>query len=329
MKQFDIITIGSALRDVMFYSDELAVRKNPKKDPTLARFMCAEYGAKIRSENVHFEFGGGAANSAVNLGGLQLKTGIITAIGNDFDGVALLEHLKEKKVDTSLIQYTTKHRTGFSFLAVDEHSGEHVAYVYYGAAYDLMISTELLRKHPTKWYYITSLNAKKWKEVLKHLYAQKKTQFAWNPGGTQLQAGYTALKQYIAQTDILILNRDEAAEFVLSHPDVTTAGTVKQMLKRIHSWGATIVVITDGRKGAHAYDGEHYYFHDAPKDKPKDTTGAGDCFGSTFVAGFIQYNQDIEKSMDLAVLNASSLVRTIGAQHGFLTWEQLPKRLQQ
>ncbi len=326
MKQLDVITVGSALRDVMYYTSESSVIKNPKKDPTKKKLICVEYGAKIRSNDVFFEFGGGASNTAVNFAGLGLRAGIITSTGDDFDGRGIHEHLESARVDTSLIQISKKYRTGFSFLAVDKRSGEHTAYVYYGAAEDLVIKRAQLERTPTKWFYVASLNAVKWQGLLDQIF-KTQSNVAWNPGGKQLRAGYRGLKRFIEQTTVLIVNRDEATELSLSHPSVRSAGRIDAMLKRLHSWGPEIVVITDSRAGSYAYDGDEVYHMKAPQDKPKDTTGAGDCYGSSFVAGLVKYKGDIKKSMKLATTCATHLVHSIGAQHGLITWKDLPASL--
>ncbi|MBI2410731.1 MAG: carbohydrate kinase family protein [Candidatus Kerfeldbacteria bacterium] len=331
MKKFDVITIGSALRDVMFYTDQACVMNNPAKDPARSQLICVEYGAKIRSENVHFEFGGGAANTAVNFAGLGLRTAVVTAIGDDFDGQSIERQLQTAGVDIRYLQKTSKHQTGFSFLTIDEKTGDHVAYVYYGAVQDLQLTSTQYAQLQTKWLYLGSLNTPKWKQILRTIFSDKheQSQIAWNPGATQISAGFRTLKPYIRETDILILNRDEAIELLLTSPQSYGAHSMEEMVEYIHGFGPRIVLLTNGRGGSYAYDGKQHYHLNTPQDHPKDTTGAGDCYGSSFVAGMIRYKGDIQKSMRLATLNASHLVQQIGAQNGLLKWNDLPKRLQE
>ncbi|MFH1426414.1 MAG: carbohydrate kinase family protein [Candidatus Kerfeldbacteria bacterium] len=326
-KTFDVVSVGSALRDVMFYTKDCSVVKNPKKDPTRVNLLCVEFGAKIQSEKVTFTFGGGAANTSINFAGLGLRTGVLSSIGYDLDGRGIKEHMEANKVDTELLLITQRHRTGFSYLVVDENSGEHTAYVYYGAAHDLEVARPSLVRRPTKWYYISSLYSDSWRDLLRTINSIDKSKVAWNPGSRQLEKGYRGLKPFIEKTDLMILNKDEATELILSHPKKNKAGTIPQMLKEIHSWGPGIVLITNSRKGAYAYDGAEVTFLKPPQDRPKDTTGAGDCYGSSFLAGYVKYKGNIMKSMKLAQKNASSLVQSIGAQNGLLKWKDLPKSL--
>jgi len=325
-KQFDLVTIGSALRDVTYYTDAFSVIDNPVNDPTRQKLLAIEYGAKIRSRSVHFDFGGGAANTAVGGSRLGLRAGIITSIGDDLDGRAIITHLQQQGVDTSFVQVDAKQRTGFSFVAVDEHTGEHTAFVYYGATEQVNVTKQMLAEIDTQCFYVSSLSTPKWKTTMRAVLGTT-ARVAWNPGSAQLAAGFGVLQPLFAKTDILILNRDEAAECLLSEGRVQPK-SIPQMLKHIQSWGPEIVVITNSQKGAYAYYAGHQFFVEAPKNTPVDTTGAGDSYGVSFVAGLLRYNGNIERAMKLATVNATANVRFVGAQRGLLRWRDLPKNLQ-
>lgn len=320
---YDITTIGSSLRDTLFYSDRLYSVKNPNTDPTVAMILGAERGAKVASDNVHFGFGGGAANSAINCAGLGLRTAIITAVGADANGKELRNLFRSHHISVRSLEINTQ-ATGTSFVLVDTPTGEHTAFVHYGAA------RELRAKHLTqlksRWLYLTSIASSQWSELVQRVCAHA-AQLAWNPGSTQLAAGYSGIKNFLQDTSVFIVNRDEATELVLSHPDHPTAGTVLQMAKTIHSWGPGMVVITDGLRGSLIYDGNYRYQDKPTPVTPVDTTGAGDCFGSSFVAGLVHYDGDVVRAQALATYAASQLVTKPGAQNGLVRWQDLPSQL--
>ena len=54
-------------------------------------------------------------------------------------------------------------------------------------------------------------------------------------------------------------------------------------------------------------------------------TGAGDSFGSAFVAGLIKYDWNIDKALKLAILNSAHVIKKIGAQEGLLKSSDLKK----
>ncbi|MBU0731287.1 carbohydrate kinase family protein [Patescibacteria group bacterium] len=324
MKKFNVVTIGTAVRDVVFYTDEGEVFKNPKKDPAKLELLGFEHGAKMKSEDVYFTFGGGAANAAVNFSGLGLKTAAIAGVGDDMDGKDILLNLKKNKVDTSLIKTDKKNRSGLSFLTVDKNSNEHVVFVYYGANLTLNVNPADLNKFNTDWFYVSSIASPAWPQIMKAA-AQTGSRIAWNPGATQLRSGFKKLANLLPNIEILLVNKDEATELILSKNPREKRFDIKSILKELFAWGPGIVVISDGRKGAWIYDGINVYFDKPGPQKPKDTTGAGDCFGSTFVGALHKTKYDFKKSIDLATKNASALVDHPGAQIGLLKWQKLIK----
>ena len=122
----------------------------------------------------------------------------------------------------------------------------------------------------------------------------------------------------------LILNKDEAIELVYSSG--RKIESIDQLLKKIKAWGPKIIAITEGSRGAWLYDGRKIYHQAAYSVKIVDTTGAGDAFGSTLVAGLILYN-DLEKALKLAIINSASVLTEIGAHNGLLNLKELNKKL--
>ncbi len=94
-----------------------------------------------------------------------------------------------------------------------------------------------------------------------------------------------------------------------------------EIFRALVETGVKLVVITDGRAGAQASDGESIYYFPPYSAPVVDTLGAGDSFGSGLVAGFIR-NGDIQWALKLASANASSVVRYFGAKQGLLTLEE-------
>ncbi len=323
MKNLDIITIGSAMRDIVFYTAEGEVVKNPKKDPTKLELIGFELGAKLKSDEVYYTWGGGALNTSINFAGLGLKTGILSEVGKDMDGQDLLKYLKAQKVATGLVKKSTKQATGLSLLVVDKRSNEHVVFVNYGANRDLKLEAKDFKKD-NDWFYVSSLSTKYWENIMKDLVKTGK-KIAWNPGKTQLEAGYKGLVNYLSNIEVLILNKDEATELCLSAKAKNL--DTRAMLRLIFEWGPGVVVITDGQQGVYVYDGVKIYKDRPHHGKPKDTTGAGDCFASSFVAGLIKFKGDIEKAIKVGIVNASSLVMEPGATKGLLSWSQIKKKL--
>lgn len=312
MSRFDVITIGSAVRDIMFRTDSAVIVKNPQRDPTKLSLIGFEYGAKIHSHDVHRFYGGGAMNTAVCFARLGLKVAACVRVGRDADGVAIIKHLRAEKINTQFVEQDQRYSTGLSFLVVETKSNEHVALVDYGANDQLVLPQQLLRK-PAPWFYVSSLSTPQWPRLMKSL-VQTKSRLAWNPGSIQLNR-YQSMKPLLKCVNVLILNKDEATELSL------------RIKLKPPQFGSDIVIVTDGRHGAKAYTAGRVMTI-KPTSKPaKDTTGAGDAFGSSVVAGLIKTNGNLPLAMRIAMINSGSEVAKIGVQNGLLSWREIQRQL--
>lgn len=321
--KYDVITIGGATEDITFYTREGVLIDN-KKDAKKQKLLAFEYGAKIKIDGSHSSFGGGAANAAVCFSRLGLRAAGLISVGADFRGKAILKNLKKQGVDIRFARKIKNIETGFSFLLVGQNN-EHIVFSNRAANRELRIENfELRILKKAKWIYVTSLSGE-WKDVLKNIFSVNGVKVAWNPGVFQLAAGAGALKKYLKETEVLNINKDEAIELVVSDKmyakkSLSFLNNVKNLLAIIKGWGPKIVVVTCGKQGARAYDGQKFYFQPILKEQKRvDTTGVGDCFGSSFIAGLRIFNGDIKKSMYLGVKNAASVVSKQGAQNGLLT----------
>ncbi len=311
-KKYDIITIGGATKDIMFYSGEgeLLSAGNPTKQKLLA----FEYGAKIMIDKLHFTFGGGAANAGIAFAKLGLKTAVSCKVGDDENGQTIINNFKKNKVDVGLVKADKKFATGFSVILTVNNAGrEHIAFLHRGANDSL--SAGDLPKLEADWLYITSLPKNSWIGIMTAILKQNKKIF-WNPGARQLEQ-ISALKRFLPKIKILMVNRDEALEF-------KKLKDIKGLLNYIKGLGPEIVIITDGERGAYVFDGKKYYFMKAKGANNVDTIGVGDSFGSAFTAALI-YGKSIKEALDWGMKNSAANVAHIGAQIGLLSISQIKR----
>ncbi len=331
--KYDVITIGGATEDITFYTKEGMLIAN-RKDISRQKLLAFEYGTKIKIDKSHSTFGGGAANSAISLSRLGFKVVSLLAVGRDIRGQRIIENLKNYKVDIKLIQKIKDVETGFSFLLVG-NDNEHIVFSNRAANSELRITNSELRMlKKTKQVYLTSLSGD-WNIILNKIFSLiPPTPFnkggispkiSWNPGNIQLCGGINMIGKYLKKTEVLMVNKDEAIELVVSdrkyrNKPFSFLNKIENLLKILKSYGPNIVVITDGRHGAHAYNGNKLYRQKVVKEKKRvDTTGVGDAFNSSFTAGLELYNGDIKKAMMLGAKNSASVIAKQGAQNGLLT----------
>ncbi|MDF1498348.1 MAG: carbohydrate kinase family protein [Patescibacteria group bacterium] len=327
---FDIITIGGATRDITFITDKGKVIKTPE-NLTEQSLLAFEYGSKIRSEEVFFNFGGGSCNTAATFAKLGLNVAVNCRIGKDDDGESMKKNLKGMGIVTDLIQIDKQRKTGSSLVVVDKKDGDRVIFIYKGASDFLEVKEEEINQ--TKWIYLTSI-AGNWQEDLEEInkaISNNNIKLAWNPGATQICAGKKELESVFKNTEILVINKDEAIELVGSDEKIklnyNETTDPKILLNIIKKWGPKVIVITDGSEGAYAYDGKNVLYSLATSKIKIDSTGAGDAFGSALVAGYI-LNNNIETALKYGIINSGNVVSEYGAQNGILSKDEIKKRLE-
>jgi ribokinase len=326
----NIITIGGATRDITFITDKGRVIETPE-NLTEQSLLAFEYGAKINSEEVYYNFGGGACNTAATFSKLGISAAINCRIGNDDDGKSMIKNLEKLEINTELVQIDENRSTGFALVVVNKNGGDRVIFQHKGASNFLEVKSENLAGK-SEWIYLTSL-AGNWEEDLEEInktIENGKVKLAWNPGAAQISAGKNKLEKFFKNTEILIINKDEAIELATSDEnlklDFNEINNVEILAKNIKNWGAKIIVITDGANGAYVYNEKKVLYAPSTLNKKIDSTGAGDSFGSAFVGGYILAS-DIEKALKYGIINSGSVVSEYGAQNGILERDEIEKKL--
>lgn len=310
----DVVTIGGASRDIFFETDEGILIDDPKKMHEM--LVAFDYGSKIISDSADFVFGGGSLNSSVAFKRLGLSPVPIFAVGSDENGREILELLKREKIRSDFVE-TQKHPTAISFFI--RFGDDHVGFLYRGANDHLQVQG-LKSLSEVKWFYISSLTGNSARCLPEVLRIAKKMDIkvSLNPGNHQLEMGYDALSGIVKDIDLLILNIDEAEELVLPEEKNFNGKNHRLLLWKVYEMGPQRVLLTDGDKGSYFTDGNDFFYQEACKTVVKDTTGAGDAFGSTFVACLLKgYNY--QEALKMASVNAASVVEKVGAQAGLLT----------
>ncbi len=330
--KYDFITIGGLTRDISFFTDQGIFIKNPQ-DILRQELLAFEYGDKIKVDQFHYSYGGGAANSAVCLANFSLKVACLGVVGDDDNSKYIIKNLLSRKVDISLIKKSPGEESGTSFILVDP-SGERIIFSQRGANRKLNLeSSDVSKLKSADNIYIASL-AGNWKKDLNKIFSSlnlERQQVFWNPGMTQLLNGVIPIKSFIKKTTVLAMNKDEALQLIYSsnladsYPE-KYLNKAENLAKLVYAFGPKVVVITLGKEGVVAYDGQQMYRRDILKRKKVvDTTGIGDVFNSSFAAGYVLYKSDINKSLSLALRNAAAKVSNLGAQSGLITIKDIKK----
>jgi sugar/nucleoside kinase (ribokinase family) len=311
---YDIVTIGDCVNDIFIkpHGDEL------EKDRLKRGSICFPHGSKISVDETHQDIGGSACNVAVGLSRQGYQTAIIGAIGKDKESEKIKNRLFNEKVDFKFLKEFFKNKTNFSVIIV--YKNDRTVLVYRGLKDYSEIKIPKVLK--TKWIYlgpVANSFESNYKDIVR-LVSEKNVNLAINPGHRQIAEGREALKRLIYVSKVLILNKEEAVDLT----KMSTFLNIKELLKRLKSFGTQIAVITDGKNGAYCYDGEEFLGIKIHEVETVDTTGAGDAFSSGFLGSFIKDN-DISNAMKWGIINSASVVTDFGAQTKLMTKEDLEK----
>lgn len=319
---FDIITFGSATRDIFLKSKTFRV-VGEKKFVT-GKGLCLSLGSKIEVDDIFFATGGGGTNTAATFANQGFETAFCGMVGDDSAGKEALQELENFGVNTDFILKSKTKATNHSVVLGSDDSRERTILVYRGASDEPTKADIPLAKMQAKWFYIAPLSGSLCK-VFEYLvdYAFKNgIKIAINLGNYQLQMPASKLQKIIKKADVLILNREEAS--ILTKIPYNKE---KEVFKKLDKMCPGIAIMTKGTGGATVSDGKNLYFASAPKVKVIDATGAGDSFASGFLSGLIQSNGNIEYAMQLGMANSVSCIQKIGAKNGLLRKGQVFKKV--
>ena len=304
----DVMSIGGATIDIFVKSKQFIV------DNSLISLI---HSSKNEIDKSLICSGGGATNSAVSFARLGLKSTCNSLVGQDNLRSYIIDDLKKEKINTKFLVEDKKENTDFSVILVAPDGGRSIL--------TNRGKTRLEEKHfnwkkipKSKWFYITSLEGNI--DLLEQLigYAKENNvKVSLNPGSRELLQGKKLLP-LLKQTDFLLLNKSEAE--ILTSIDFTD----QKFWEKLSSYSSGIIAVTNGRLGAFVVENGHHYFSPVINIKPIDETGAGDSFGSTFVAAQI-YKFSTKDSLFWAIKNSASVVSSLGAKKGLLTLKQIKK----
>ena len=311
---FDVVTIGSATRDVFLMSDAFKIIRSPEFTTGLGE--CLNLGSKNPVDDILFTTGGAATNCAVTFARVGLKAAAICRVGDDEAGHEIIKALKQENIETGFVQVDKDKHTGYSTLLLYK-GGERTILVYRGVANDIDAKKIHWGKLKSKWIYISALGGKK--DLLQKIMStacKNKIKIAWNPGGAELNFGFLKLLPCFQKVNVLNINREEAAK-LFNLP----FNNLAEILHRVKKLPCKYTIVTDGIRGAYVCCAGRIFHANSYGGKPKNTTGAGDAFGSGFVSGLI-LGRSVEDALRLGIWNSGLVIKQMGAKTGI--WKRLP-----
>jgi ribokinase len=321
---YDVLTVGNVRMDA--YMTIHDPKKDLHSDSDHKGGVCFRLGNKIRVDRYDFLMGGNAANVAVGLSRLGLKTTIAAEIGDDEFSIKIRNTFAKENIERLFL--VEKRDVSTCLSVIINYGGDRTIF-----AEERELEHKFdLDEIECKWVYLTSLS-KEWQkpyvEVLDFAEKQK-CRLAFNPGTLQLKEGKEIIEKVLKKTDILFVNKEEAELILFNHYSKKVDNSeryIKTLCEELALLGPVTVVITNGKDGSFALtkSGE-FLSHDLIPGKVVERTGAGDAYASGFLAAAVQGLSD-QEAMNWGAVSAASVVGAIGAEEGLLTKEDMEERI--
>jgi len=277
--------------------------------------------AKAEEESVILDYkelpGGSAANTAVGLARLGVKTGYIGKVADDPPGRLLLKDFEDVGVDTHGIITSQRGRSGSVMGFVDEQ-GERALYVDPGVN-DLIDSDEIDLGYVSEstFLHLTSFVGEKPLEAQMRLVNRlPHVKVTLDPGELYARRGWSGIRSLIEKCFAVFPNENEL--------NLITCEDYERGAKRLIDAGVNVVAVKLGRNGSYITDGSEAVLVEPFTVKVTDTTGAGDAFCAGFLYGLVE-NKPLRECGTLGNLIASKCITKMGAREGLPRLDELPK----
>ena len=268
-------------------------------------------GELIAVDRLVLAIGGCAANAAINLARLGVRTQVLCKIGNDMFGQFVTDILKQEGLDTAGFRIDPDNDTSQTLII--NVQGQDRRFIHtFGANKSLSVAdlkSAIDPANPPKVFYLGGYL------ILPGLDPHELSDFlAWlgtlgvhrvidvaTPG----PANYLPrIQPILPHVDCFLPNSDEAAL-------ILGPGSPADHARAFHAMGARLVVITMGGEGA-VVVGDEMAAHILPyKVNFVDGTGGGDAFDAGYITGIVD-GGSILKCLTRAAAQGASCVRGIG-----------------
>ncbi len=286
-------------------------------------FKVAKYpheGEESQVLSFQESLGGSAANVAVALARLGIKSGFLGKIGKDYFGDLLFKAFLREGVDTSQVYFSNSKRTNIMVIVVGS-TGERTIFAYRGAAVEHKpeeISKGYIRKlkllHISGYSFLEKPQSEAAKKAV-YVAKEESIPVSLDLGYFLAEKGPCETKKILKLVDILFPNKEELEL-------ISGESRVRKAAEKVLDWGVKVVVVKLGGEGAFLSTKKEHFYLPSLKVKVKDTTGAGDAFDAGFIFGYLE-GYTLKESLKIANWCAAQNVQSIGARTGLPFRDQL------
>lgn len=300
----------------MLKTDLLAIGHTAFDSLVLVKDFPAPNSSTLIKQIKNFD-GGAAANVAMVGAYLGLNTGLVSAVGSEFNGTDYYKKLNEMGIDTEDMIVIEDEKSPMAWVFTDSND-DQISYFYWGAAAYFKDSPapKAAIKKASAVHLATgdpTFNGKSGK-----LANELGKMISFDPGQDLHMYSPEELKEVISVSNILFGNHYEIDRIL---------NILKVNIWELKEIGPEIVVKTYGKEGSVVYSDEKIKV-DAVVREPIDPTGAGDSYRAAFLKAYLsELNLDYCAKFASAV--ASFVVEAEGCQTNIPTYDMTLERMRE
>lgn len=241
-------------------------------------------GTEILANEMALTLGSSSAIFASNISILGVSTAFLGKIGNDSFGELVIDSLKKKKVDTSLIQVSQSRKTGVTIVL--NFDNDRAMVTHQGAMEELQVSDirdgDLMR---AKHMHVSSIFLQPGikKDIILLFQRAKKLGLTtsldvqWDPA----EKWDVDFKTLLPLVDVFLPNSNEIIA-------ITGKQKIEEAVNVLIPF-ANIIALKLGKKGSIGfYQGKEIFAKPYINNNVVDAIGAGDSFNAGFLSAFLQ-----------------------------------------
>lgn len=272
-------------------------------------------GQTISSKDFNVIPGGKGANQAVGAAKLGADVTMIGKVGNDENGILLLDSLQQAGVNTEHIQKGDT--TGMAFITVDQAGENHIVLVP-GANNEMSKADIDKYKAVLEQSEIIILQLEIPLNVVEYviqLAKKRNKKVILNPAPSQV------LSKHVFQgIHTLIPNETELA--ILTNKPTSTYDQITEAAKYLKSIGVEEVIVTMGSQGSYIITDKYKAHIPSEKVDVVDTTAAGDSYIAAYAVGRTNGLSSLEAAKFATKVAAITVTRE-GAQSSLPSQEEM------
>lgn len=259
------------------------------------------------------KIGGAPLNVALRMKTLGCEVAMISCVGNDEDGKAILNHVKQLGLQTDAIMQSETFPTGLVKVTLDER-GSATYEINYPSAWDKIVlnnqAETLVINADVLIYGSLVCRDKVSRDSLEDL-LQMNIYKVFDVNLRKPHYTYEVLKRLMLSADFIKFNDEEILEIAkaLQSPFESIEENIHFIAEQTHTKS---ICVTRGKHGALLFWKGQLYENDGYPVKVADTVGAGDSFLASLIT-YLLTDRDPQTSIDFACAVGALVAESTGA----------------